>query len=137
MVFKNFWCTQLAYGDWSVSVHTYKQLTSFLLWDDCTIPTCFCQECRLRRKDQFAKIGFASSDVYLYYSGVWEIGSEHLFENILNQIANDKAYHDPSLLASGLKKWILWAKKQGFQIWCLRGSLCQQLQSLWQDGMTL
>ena len=66
-----------------------------LLSNNCRIPTCFCQECRLRRKDHFAEMS-----LYRMYtcinalSGVREIRSERLFENTLNQLANGKAYDD-------------------------------------------
>ena len=76
-----------------------------LLSNNCTIPTCFCQECRIKRKDHFAEMS-----LYRMYtcinalSGVREIRSERLFENTLNQIANGKAYHDACLRRSGLKK---------------------------------
>ena len=93
-------------------MQTYKQLqycnvdNNFLLSNDCTIATCFCQECRLRRKDHFAEMS-----LYRMYScinnlsGVREIRSERLFENTLDQIANGKAYHDACLQVNGLKKW--------------------------------
>ena len=86
---------------------------TFLLSNDCTIATCFCQECRFRRKYHFTEMSLYQMYICINaLSGVREIRSERLFENTLNQIANGKAYHDACLRGSGLKKWKSWAKKQ-------------------------
>ena len=84
-----------------------------LLSNNWTISTCFCQECRIKRKDHFAEMSLCRMYTCINaLSGVREIRSERLFENTLNQIANGKAYHDACLRGSGLKKWKSWAKKQ-------------------------
>ena len=106
-----------------------------LLSNNCTIPTCFCQECRIKRKDHFAEMS-----LYRMYtcinalSGVREIRSERLFENTLNQIANGKAYHDACLRGQRSK-----INLKCCQIRCLRGSLPLSTiaEFVTTDGMTL
>ena len=54
--------------------HTSKYRTAtmdntFLLSNECTIPTCLCQECRLRRKDHFTEMSlvYGKSDQSVFF----------------------------------------------------------------------
>ena len=117
---------------------------TFLLSNDCVIPTCFCQNCRLRRKDQFAEMSLYRMYNVLMLNRVCGKSDQSVFLRTL-WIKLRTARHTMTLAYEGVvsrngnRGQRSKSNLKCCQIRCLRGSLPLSTiaEFVTTDGMTL